>query len=70
MHWRRRKNDAPGTSDDHVEARKALHKAKKDLKSTEDRNAEIISVAEEVRRYGVRNSFTEMIDRALHGTGT
>lgn len=63
MPWRRRRID---TSEDHAEARKALHKARKDLKITEERNEEIVSVAEEVRQYGVRNSFTEMIEKALH----
>lgn len=69
MRWHRRRTERPDLSPEHVEARKALTKATKDLKRTESSNTEIIRTAEEARDYGRRNNFTEMIRAALHGAG-
>jgi hypothetical protein len=70
MRWRRRRTEGPDLSPEHVEARKALHKAKRDLKKTEISNTEILRIAEEAKDYGRRNNFTELLREAFHGAGT
>lgn len=68
MRWRRKTD--PEVPREHEDARKALHKAERDLNEAQDRNTEIIHVAEKAKAYGRRNNFTEMISQALHGTGS
>jgi hypothetical protein len=67
--WWRRRTEGPDLSPEHVEARKALTKAKKDLHQTQASNTEILRIAEEAKDYGRRNNFTEMIRAALQGAG-
>jgi hypothetical protein len=72
MRWRRRRDESPEStnpSPQHVEAQKALSKAEEDLSETQTRNSEIIRVAQTAKAYGRRNNFTEMIAKALQGTG-
>jgi hypothetical protein len=69
MLWHRHRKTDRETIEEHVEAHKALHKAEDDLDEAKGRNQEIVSVVEVAKDYHRRNNFTEMVAKALHGTG-
>lgn len=68
MKWPHRKRADAGPTEGEKEARQALDAAEERVHQAEEDAPEVTTVVRTLKRYGERNNFADMIQKALGGT--